>query len=356
MTGTTLRRLLLPLGCSAIALGCGRGAGDEAEAGGRGLVTAETMVLTPQPFETTIEAVGTVVSRLGHSAAIAAPVSVRITRVLVVAGQRVRTGETLIELDRTEIDAAVRSADAAVVASDAAAVRAERLVAAGILPRRDAEVANVEAARAREEAASARRTADLARIRAPFDGVVTRVSAAQGATADPGIPLVELADPSAIDILFAVTTANAGSLRLGQHVVLLGATPDDSLGVGTITDIGGVVDSLNRSVSVRASASGARRPLRIGETLTGHVTIGSTMKALVVPVAALVPSGEGFHVFVVDSAGMAHLREVTVDGQHDGLARISDGLVAGERIVTTGAYGLDDSVMVAAPGAKPTRP
>ena len=64
------------------------------------------------------------------------------------------------------------------------------------------------------------------------------------------------------------------------------------------------------------------------------------------PVEALVPEGEGFRVFVVDSAGIARARPVVVSGRSEARAEILQGLAAGERVVTTGAYGVTDSAKV----------
>ena len=67
------------------------------------------------------------------------------------------------------------------------------------------------------------------------------------------------------------------------------------------------------------------------------------------PVAALVPAsdGEGFRVFVVDSAGIAHARPVIVGGRTEAVAQIVSGVVAGEVVVTTGAYGVADGARIA---------
>ena len=61
---------------------------------------------------------------------------------------------------------------------------------------------------------------------------------------------------------------------------------------------------------------------------------------------ALVPEGERFRVFVVDSAGIAHAREVTVGGRSETAAEITSGLVGGETVVTYGAYGVSDSARI----------
>ena len=68
--------------------------------------------------------------------------------------------------------------------------------------------------------------------------------------------------------------------------------------------------------------------------------------AVTVPAEALVPDGEGFKVFVVDSAGVAHARPVTVGARTGALAEILTGVRAGETVVTYGAYGMDDGAKV----------
>jgi membrane fusion protein (multidrug efflux system) len=65
-----------------------------------------------------------------------------------------------------------------------------------------------------------------------------------------------------------------------------------------------------------------------------------------VPVAALVPEGDGFKVFVVNAANIALSRKVTVGRRSDTTADITSGLSGGERVVTEGAYGVEDSVKV----------
>ena len=77
--------------------------------------------------------------------------------------------------------------------------------------------------------------------------------------------------------------------------------------------------------------------------------------AIVVPIEALVPEGEEFKVFVVDAAGTARARAVTVGARTDKVAEITSGLTAGERIVTYGAYGIEDSAKVV-PLSPPTPP
>jgi RND family efflux transporter MFP subunit len=342
----------------ATAVGCHDGADrDEGAASAAAVVNAGTLVVTAQAFTEFVSAIGTVAPRAGHMATLSAPAPARVASVLVTAGQPVSRGQVLVVLDRSTFEAALGSAQAAVAAASRNYERSERLADEGIVPRKDAEAAAAELARARADLASAQRDASLATLRAPISGVVTRMNATIGAAADPSQPLVEIADPSALDILLTVTPSDAARVRAGANVNLSAgqSASGEPLGVGTVVDVGGTVDSATRGVTVRVQAPTTRRPLRIGETIYGQIAVSTKANAIVVPVEALVPEGNAVHVYVVDRNDVAHVREVTVGGRTDRSAEITAGLQPGERIVTYGAYGMLDSARVAPlqPGASP---
>jgi membrane fusion protein (multidrug efflux system) len=87
----------------------------------------------------------------------------------------------------------------------------------------------------------------------------------------------------------------------------------------------------------------------------GQIQVGVHPTSIVVPTAALVPAGNSFRVFVVDQKGIAHARDVTIGGRTEKEAEVLSGLRAGERIVTEGAYGVEDSATIVAPHADSSR-
>ena len=325
------------------------------------VVGVQTAVVTKGPFTETLGALGTVVPRPGHVAALAAPQPARITRVYVAAGQHVTQGEPLVELDQTPFRTATQAAEATLAAAEKANERQQRLATEGIVARKDADQAAADAAKARADAATARRAEQLSVVRSPLGGVVTRMTAVLGATADVAQALVEVADPAALDILLNVTANDAARIRRGAKVTLAAGqnATGESLGIGAVADVGGTVDSASRSVNVRVQAPTTRRPLRISETVFGEIAVAVHAGAITVPLEALVPDGEDFKVFVVDAAGTAHERKVSVGGRTDKVAEITQGLADGERVVTYGAYGISDSSKVAPtkqPAATPEKP
>ena len=319
------------------------------------VVGVQTAVVTKAPFTETLGAIGTIVPRPGHVAALAAPQPARITRVYVATGQHVAQGDPLVELDQTPFRAATQAAEATLAAAEKANERQQRLASEGIVARKDADQAAADVAKARADAANARRAEQLSVVRSPLGGVVTRMTAVLGATADIAQPLVEVADPAALDILLNVTPSDAGRIRRGAKVTLSAGqnATGEPLGVGTVADVGGTVDTASRSVNVRVQAPTTRRPLRISETIYGQIAVAVHPDAITVPLEALVPDGEEFKVFVVDAAGTAHERRVSVGGRTDKVAEITQGLVSGERVVTYGAYGVSDSAKIV-PAKQPT--
>ncbi len=333
---------LLPAGCKR---------SPQTDEGTPAVVTVRTAVVESKPFDETIDAIGAVVARPGHFAALAAPGPTRVTRILVVPGQRVAAGQTLIELDLTSFGAALQGSEAGLEAAERAHDRAKRLADEGVGPRKDVEQTASELAKARADVANTRRAASLAVLKSPIAGIVTRMDAVLGGSVDVTQPLVEIVDPSAVDLVLNVTPSAAARVRVGAPVrIAAGSTPaGEPLGSGLVADVSGIVDSVTRSVTVRARLAAAKRSLRIGETIFATIVVATRASALAVPLDALVPDGDGFKVFVVDSAGIAHAHPVVVGARTNTTAEITSGVSAGDRVVTYGAYGVTDSAKVVKP-------
>jgi RND family efflux transporter MFP subunit len=340
------RRLLLIACLPALAAGCRKTAGDE-DAKDHA-VTVRTAVAAARAFPQSVRAIGTVMPRPGHYADLGAPAPTRVARVFVVPGDRVKAGDPLIEFERAPFEAGARTAEAALTAAQATRARAARLTEAGVLPRRELDQAETDLAQAQANVVTARRSLELATLRAPLGGVVTRMSAVVGQPADPAQTIVEVVDPDALDIVFSLSASQAALVRPGAEVrVSAGQDGDgESLGTATVTGVAAEVDSAARVVQVRARMTHASRTLRVGESVAGKITTGVHAGAITVPAEALVPDGDAFKVFVVGDSDLARARSVTVGARADSLVEITRGLAAGETVVTYGAYGMQDSVKV----------
>jgi RND family efflux transporter MFP subunit len=312
------------------------------------VVSAQVAPVTAQHFTESVDAVGAVTPRAGHIASLAAPSPTRVSKVFVSFGAHVKAGDPLVEFEQPAFDAAARGADASLAAAEKSQERTQRLADAGVLPRKDAEAAAADLGVARLAAVNAKRARELSTLRSPIDGVVTRLAAVLGASADPSQVMVEVSDPSMLDVMLVLSPADAARVKVGDHVDLHAgaAASGAAIATGRVADISAAVDTSSRGVPARVEIASGSSALRIGLTVFGRVAIAEHDKAIVVPLEALVPTGEGFKVFVVDEKGIAESRPVKIGGRTDHGAWITEGLKAGENIVTQGAYGVDDSTKV----------
>ena len=114
---------------------------------------------------------------------------------------------------------------------------------------------------------------------------------------------------------------------------------------GVIQTVNARVDSQTREFSARAHLPNDDRALRPGMPFVVRVVTGERT-ALIVPESAVSQSDTRASVFVVDSDGIARLRDIDIASRQFGIVEVSGGLNSGERVVTEGFGELRDGTAV----------
>ncbi|MFC4724823.1 efflux RND transporter periplasmic adaptor subunit [Glycocaulis abyssi] len=183
----------------------------------------------------------------------------RLDVIHVNVGDRVVAGDVLAALDTRTLEAqlAAARADASAAAAQAALARTtltrqERLVEQGHVSaqRLDEAGATARAAEAQASAANAAARAlevqlELARLEAPFDGVITRRHADEGAVLGAGTPLFHLVEDGVLEFRVGVPVADAAQLTPGHDYTLDAGSRQVTARLRALT---GVVDASTRSV------------------------------------------------------------------------------------------------------------
>jgi len=138
---------------------CAKKAAEEGKP--QAVVSAQVAPVTAQHFTEAVDAVGTVAPRAGHIASLAAPSPTRVAKVVVSFGAHVKAGDPLVEFEQPAFDAAAKGADASLVTAEKSQERTQRLADAGVVPRKDAEVAAADLGVARLNAVNAKRAREL---------------------------------------------------------------------------------------------------------------------------------------------------------------------------------------------------
>ncbi|MBI5852008.1 MAG: efflux RND transporter periplasmic adaptor subunit [Planctomycetes bacterium] len=305
--------------------------------------TATTLV---QAIEVPVreEAVGTI--RAQQEVELASRLLARVTTMNVArAGQAVKKGEVLVELEDQDLRARLLEAQAAQRSAEETRQQAERdlartreLHAQKIASDRDLERdttrlanATAEAERAEQAANAAETTLAFAVIRSPLDGVVIDKLVEQGDTVAPGQTLMKLYDPSRMQLVASVREQLATRLKPGEEV----AVAIDALGLrchGTVAEIVPLAASGSRTFDVKVTGP---CPDGVFTGMFGRLFVElGTRREIRVPQSAVRSIGQIDSVFVVRDGSTA-LRRFVVLGEHDGdSVAVLSGLADGETIVT----------------------
>lgn len=321
--------------------------------GGRGAVTVATEVITENEFSDIVEALGT--ARASESVVLTSRVSDTVARVNFDDGQIVAKGDLLVELHSVEEQALLKEANATLLEAESQYARIEDLVTRGNASTSslDAQKRQVDEARFRVEAAKARIADRL--IRAPFDGVLGLRQVSEGSFLSSNTAITTIDDIDTINLDFSVPERFIATLAPGQEVEAKVRAYPGRVFKGTVKTIDSRVDSVTRTVVVRAEISNKDRALRPGLLMLVELT-SRRWQALSVPEQAVVPTGGYNYVFVVND-GEAERRAVTLGIRRPGYVEVVSGVEAGERVVTQGTMRLGRSgIKVQEVGNKAERP
>jgi membrane fusion protein, multidrug efflux system len=351
-----LRGVLLPMVAFSLLAACGKPQAGQEKAGVDRPVTVTTIVLAPQTFSDSLQALGTAQAR--ESVTVTAKISDVVTRLAFDSGQRVRAGQLLADMNSRAQQADVAAAQAALRDAEQQLRRGGELAQAQLLARGQYDTlrANRDAAAA---ALQARRAAVADRtIVAPFAGVLGLRQVSVGALVAPGTVITTLDDDSTIKLDFTLPEAALSALASGQAIV---AASDAWPGItfdGRIADIDSRVDPQTRAVRVRAELPNPDAKLRPGMLLRVQVQLPSR-QALVLPELAVQQEAEQGYVFRVGAGDTVEQVPVTLGARQRGQVEVVSGLKAGDRVVVEGTVKLHAGSRIVEAGkvtaAKPTR-
>jgi HlyD family secretion protein len=342
------------------------------------VAVTEVSAISPMQAQIDLMATGYVVPQV--TAKVGAKVVGRVTKAEVREGQTVKAGQVLLELDAADQAAAVASARARAAAASAKVltVKAQRAEVDGEFKRQrhlaesgaaarataddlerklvslDAQIkaAEAEVVAANAEAASLATGLKNLVVASPIDGVVMTKPAAVGDIANPGAPLVELADFGTLMVEVDVPEGRLALAKTGGGCeVALDAMPDQRFRA-TVMEVGPRLNRAKATATVKVKLDAPPPELR--PEMSARVSFlakpldPAALKAppkIVVPQAAVVDRAGGKAVWVVDG-GKARLVSVELGEPFGTGFVLKQGPPPGTRLVKNPPKELSDGKAV----------
>lgn len=256
-----------------------------------------------------------------------------IGELAVGQGDRVEAGDLILRLDAEEKNAAVETARALLVQREAEATASERLAKSGSLPKLQADVARSALAAAKSQLEAA--TAELSRneVRAPFGGVVDRVSVEQGSSVMQGAPVATILNLDPVIASGEVSERDLGYLGIGDEAEI--RLVNGGVVKGTVRYISRDASDQTRTFRLEVAIPNPDGSIPAG--MTAEITLrAAPVEAVILPrsVVTLGKNGD-LGIRTVDPAGKIGFHPIDlVDDTPNGL--VLGGIPADARIVVAG--------------------
>lgn len=301
-------------------------------------VVVRVQTVESKPHVASEEVTGTVRAKL-HSV-IEAKVVGRIEKMLVVPGQTVKQGETLVQLDAREIEARLDQARAVADQSGRDLQRYTALIANKVTTQAEFEAAQSRNRVAKAALAEAETNKSYMVIQAPFDGVITRKLADVGDLATSGKALLEMEEPTVLRFEADVPEAIIGAIQAGAKLPIRVGTAEIT---GTVSEIAPVADAQSRTLLVKLDLPQSPG-LRTGQFGRLSVPLSET-SVLRLPASALLQRGQMELVFVVQK-GRTQLRLVKTGKRFGDELEVVSGVESKEQVAVENVGQLADGQRV----------
>lgn len=319
-----------------------------------------TVEATTRPIRGAVSATGVLRARPDGEALIAAPAAglIRPAGAFPSLGQSVSKGQMLAylvprlggDVDLASLESAARKAQVELDLAGRELARMESLYRDEAVPEK-----RVQAARAAEASARAEHDATRQRlgqyggagggvpIRAPVAGTLVDIRVTPGAYAQEGATLFHIADRSRLWLELRAPESEAArlikpsgaSFRAPGEATAFDIVPGKN---GRLVAVGGVVDATTRTLPVVFEFAAPALRLPIGLAVQAQVFVGTAREAVAIPVSSVLEEG-GMSVVFVQTGGESFERRTVRLGAREGeWVEVLDGLMAGSRVVSRGAY------------------
>jgi membrane fusion protein (multidrug efflux system) len=315
--------------------------------------TVSSATVKEEDWAPTLSAVGSISAVQG--AVVSSELGGVVSQIAFENGGTAKKGDLLVQLDASAEEAQLKSAEADLGLARADLERSRDLVGRKVISK--AEIDAAESKFKQKEGSVEQMRSMIAKktVRAPFDGQLGIRQVNVGQMINVGQQVVPLTSLDPVFADFALPQQYLGKLTPGLEVHVTTDALPGRVFDGKITAINSMVDSSTRNVTLQATLENPDHVLRPGMFAKAQVTLPQKHKTLVVPGSAISYAPFGDSVFVIEKkrdektgkeSQVIRQQFVRVGEARGDLVAITQGLKAGETVVSTGVFKLRNGMTV----------
>lgn len=310
-------------------------------------VGVEAYLIPPQKKSKIIDTIGEISSP--QSTSLTSEIMGVISFLDIPEGKEVSVGHIIAKIEDSTPAAEVKAQKARFENAETNYKRMEGLYKEGAISKKafDDVQETYEIAKADMERAESIKSKNI--ITAPFNGVLSLKKVSLGSFVDPGDEIVRITQTSPLNLIFSVPEKYLLELKPGQTINFYPSSDGEGNKMQTrITAIDPYIDTETRSIKIQAEVNNKSKNLLPGGFAKVELEVKNNASTVLIPEEAVINEGSGKTVYLITSQGNALPKKVTVANWSDGFAEISSGLMAGDKVITSGHQKVFPGVMVAA--------
>lgn len=277
------------------------------------------------------------------SSNITAPTTGKLVRLSVREGQKVSKGQVLAKIESQTLKSTYQMAKASYDQAKDAMTRLEKVYASGSIS--EIKMIEMKTNLNKAEAAmkAARSSLESCVVKAPFSGVVEKVSAHVGEELTLASPILRIVDVCNVEIHFPIPENEISKIKIGDKASISIPALEKTIS-GQIATKGLVASSLSHSYDCTLGKLSDSNGIMPGMVCKISLT-SKDSNEIVVPSTAVMTDVDGRYIWTVED-GIVAKKYITVNGYAGQGIIVGDGLSEGALVIIEGARKVSTGMTV----------
>lgn len=264
----------------------------------------------------------------------------KVVKIYVDKGDRVKTGQLLLETETDILKPTFESAKANFEFQKSEFERSKKLFDNGSISQTAYDAASLAFSQARSAYDITKKQLDDATLEAPFSGIITLRNVEVGDILSPGAPAFRIIDVDRVKVQAGIPEKYIADFKKGSVVSMkFDAFPMKEF-KGKINFISPEAAPAVRTFMTEIEVENKGGIIKAGIMGSAQIEKNIYNNALLVPLDALIETQEGRKVFTTDDDKTVNEKVITFGGTDSKMVMVLSGLKAGDKVIAKGQYDL----------------
>jgi len=309
---------------------------------GKSLMTVSGFVVNPGKLDNIVRTSGTVVAF--EDVDLVSETSGRVIKIYFTEGGHVNKGDLLLKINDEDLQAQLKKTELQIKLAEAQEGRQNQLLKINATSQEEYDIVMNQVGSMKADREIIKAAINKTEIRAPFNGIIGLKYVNEGSYVSPSTKIASVQNINPVKVDFSIPEKYSGLVMKGDEVNFSSEATAQQF-TGKVFAIEPQIDLNTRTLQIRAICDNKNEKIFPGSFVKIELRLKETPDALMIPTQALIPVLKGQTVFI-SKDGMAQSVPVKTGVRTDTQIQITEGVSAGDTIITTGINSLKPNAPV----------